>query len=344
VAPLNYGQISVTPITVRTTASLEQMRKAANNRPPWQDVVGAGWGSVYDDPGPVNHPATYPIEAGNASIAPEEQYTPEHLRARVYWRESDKKAQELLGQATGPEVLRIAAADVLISESVEDNEYQCLVSVRNPTTLKRHIVPALEDLLQSIDPDATVEPDVSPLALTDSDFFRWLLYRGHEDPQLNEHITVVVVRDIAGKDGQMRPTTVTRGADLDRPELIALIMAAHIDFGPIKVAIKDSELKLEAEFELRDDGGFNVLRGSSWYRPEDAPHDEKGLRLVTDLAFKVVPEMRACWNKDNAWTQENREKSIDNAIEVMEKALLALREQREKAKALKQSQTDRPTE
>src|SRR4051812_17725118 len=98
------------------------MMQAAIAAKPWQDVVGAGWGGVFDDPHPHGRPATTAIDAGNASIAPEEAYTPEHFRARVYWRESDRRAQEVLGRITGPDTLRIAAADVLISASVEDNE------------------------------------------------------------------------------------------------------------------------------------------------------------------------------------------------------------------------------
>lgn len=330
---LNFGHVAVTPITIRTTASLDEMRQSADALKPWTDISGSAWGSVYDDPDPVGRPGTTRIDAGNAGIAKEAAYTPEHFRARVYWRESDRKARELLGKTSGPEILRIAAADVLISESVEPNEYLCLISLRDSSTIKAHVVPALEAMLRASDADATVKAGDSPLALTDSDFFRWLLYRGHEDPKLNDHIIVTVVRDVAGKDGQKRPTSVTRGADLDRPELIALIMAAHVDFGPIKVAVNDTELNLEAEFELRDDGGFNVIMQRSEYKPEDLPRDEKGLQVVTDLAFKVVPEMRACWNADKAWRDTNREKSIDDAIAVMEKGLQALKEQRRKAKA-----------
>jgi hypothetical protein len=340
VSILNFGQISVTPITLRTTASLEEMRAAAISLKPWQAAVGAAWGSVYDDPDPVNSPATAVIDAGNAIIVEEDAFTPQHLRVRVYWRETDKKARDLLQKTSGPEVLRIAAADILISESVEDNEYQCLVSVRNPSVIKRYVQPALEDLLREDDAEAVVDVDASPLALTDSDFFRWLLYRGHEDPELTEHIKVTAVRGIAGKDASKRPTSLTRGADSDRPELVALIMAAHVNFGPIKIAVRDSELSLDAEFELRDDGGFNVLRNGSWYFPDDVKHDEKGLKLVTDLAFKVVPEMRSSWRADHEWVTTNREASIDNAIEVMERSIERLKRDRAAAHAAAEQAKD----
>jgi hypothetical protein len=336
VSILNFGQISVTPITLRTSASLEDMRAAAIGQKPWPAAVGAGWGSVYDDPGPVNSPATVVIDAGNAIIVEEDAFTPEHLRVRAYWREADKKARDLLQQTSGPEVLRIAAADILISESVDDNEYQCLVSLRNPGVIKRHVQPALEDLLREDDDEATVNVDESPLALTDSDFFRWLLYRGHEDRELTDHIKVTDVRGIAGKDGRKRPTNLTRGADSDRPELVALIMAAHVNFGPIKIAIRDTELGLDAVFELRDDGGFNVLRNESLYFPDDVHHDEKGLKLVTDLAFKVVPEMRGAWRADKEWVTTNREASIDNAIKVMEQSIERLKRDRAAAHAAAQ--------
>jgi hypothetical protein len=167
----------------------------------------------------------------------------------------------------------------------------------------------------------------SALALTDSDFFRWLLYRGHHDPQLTKHIEVTVVRDISGQDFRQRPTNVSRGADLDRPELLALVMAAQVEFGPIKVAVRDDELELEVEFELRNDGGFSVIMLRSEY-DEDPPRDEKGLRIVTDLAFKVVPEIRSAWNADKKWRDEHRDAFVDTAIAAMEKALESLKKSR----------------
>jgi hypothetical protein len=319
--------VVITPVTIRTTASFEQLRVAANQLKPWTDPGGFGWGGVFDDPDPVGRTGNVAVTAGPAQVVEEAAFTPEHFRARVYWREVDKKVREALQQTSGPEILRLQAADVLITTTSVTGEYLCLLSLRNIKQINGYVVPALQELLATVDTSAIIDITDSALNLTNSDFFRWLLYRGLHDPELTKHLEVGIVRDISGQDFRARPTSVTRGADLDRPELLALIMADQVQFGPIKLAVYDSELQLDVEFELRDDGGFSVIMLRSEY-DEDPPRDEKGLRIVTDLAFKVVPEIRGAWNADTEWVSTNRDAFIEAAIEQMEAALKKLKASR----------------
>ena len=68
---------------------------------------------------------------------------------------------------------------------------------------------------------------------------------------------------------------------------------------------------LGVDLETRIDGGFSVFRGRSEYDDEEGmtPVD-KGLRLVQDVAFKVLPALKAAYNADNSWMTADREAFI----------------------------------
>jgi len=204
----------------------------------------------------------------------------------------------------------------MITASEHDGSHLVLVTTRNRNALDRHIIPALTALYRGVDDGAVVYSDVSPLALGDDDIFLWILARSHNSPEITGDISIQNVRALSTEDSLRRSAALSRGVDLDRAEFLALI-ATQAKLGPAKFSLSDEQLGLESDIELFSDGGFTVLVGESWYRAEPLSRDQLGPQIVPDLAFSVLPRIRAAYSADSAWRSTGRDQYRADALSAL---------------------------
>lgn len=301
------GHVSVTPIRIETSASLLELRDAARKARYKGPAPAEGWGSVHEADELVGRSLRgRPKESGETELLGESDFHPEQFRARLFWDEVDRKALSIFGESGDANLLNVfQATDVTLSQTHEDGVLLGLLGLRTEAQIKNNVLPALRRLLLSVDEDAMIYADSSPVDFGDDDFFLWLLYRYHHSPVVTNDTVLTSVRSINSQDVYYRGATINQGADLDRPELLALIGGATTRFGPAKLTLVDSILSLELDMELRADGGFSAFVGRSSYDPE-LDRAAKGLQLVQDIAYKVIPGLKEAYDADGAWRSSDR--------------------------------------
>lgn len=235
------------------------------------------------------------------------------LRFRLYWQAFDNQAYKLLGEsASDGRVHRLGAVDIIVVLGVESGEHHVLVTSRNRAQMNRHILPALRSLYGSVDESSTVYADSSPYALGDDDFFRWILAAYHGNQQVSPRFRIPEVRSVSSEDAFTRAAALTNGVESDRADFQAVIVKGG-RIGPVKFTIDDADLGLVADLELFEDGGFTVRTTESFYRSGPLDRDVLGPLIVTDLAFDVLPELRAVHAADVAWRSTRRQAYVDDA-------------------------------
>ncbi|ORM14097.1 hypothetical protein A5N77_03235 [Prescottella equi] len=190
-----------------------------------------------------------------------------------------------------------------------DGQHTAVVSTREERYTRSDVVPALNALLTSSDPGASVFSDGHPEEL-DPDLFLWLLHR-HKSvgKQIGHGITITDINEMNSLDSQYRRGRYASGAGVDRVDLLALIAKGQAKLGPAKISVHD-DLDPEANFDLQlfHDGGFSVFR-SSRYKDHRvaAPTDNTfGHRLVEDVFESILPRIRSEYEADTQWTAEQR--------------------------------------
>jgi hypothetical protein len=379
--PVTKGRLSVSPATLKTSASLEALLAAVRgSKLPRGSVTSSGWGSLKDSEdqlgqlgavvftaqdailsagddaldlpslppgsdaqqdatdaggqdlagvGPVIDSVGDVVDDDEAVVLSGHQgaFTiPPHLQARLYWRQVSPGAVKVLGRgAPQAQILELQAADIFISETAAPQEKLVLISLGNPQRIAKYVVPYLLETVRTVDPGATMALAYSPLHLGDAEFFRWLLWRTSNRPKVSAQLEILKLIDMRGEDAGSRLTALTRGVDMDRPELLSLIMRESVALGPATVLLTDSVVGLDAQIQLWHDGSFACTLSETGY-DSHAPAGErptraqKGIRVTLDLAHKVIPELRRAFNADGAWRKINRAKSIQEARDALLKA------------------------
>lgn len=294
-------------MTLITTAGLTAIRDAADRNRYTGQVPHAGWGSVADDPSIIGQVGSGRFRGGKSVVLEEGERAPERFVARYYSDQLDKKIMRAIGDGAEPQsIYALQAADIIITSSVDQERHLVLATSANDAFLGNDVVPALVGLAAAAgDDSARVLRDDSVAHLGDDDFFLWLLYRRTNDPQLTPAITLTALRSISSADPFDRAAKLTKGADLDRPELLALVSGTAIRFGPARFAFTDSSLDLAGEVELHMDGMFTPLLGVTFY-DDRLDRAALGPRVVDDLAFKVIPDIRAAYYADSEWPKKHR--------------------------------------
>lgn len=318
-ALITKGPITFTPVTVTTKMSLPDLHEAILELGASPGVPSPGWGSIFDDADAVGLAGRSTVKPGQALMLEEDSVAPERIVARFYWRQVDRALLRALGDADPLRVQRLHAADVIISATHVPNEYLVLLGARRRDEINGYIVPGLTALGDESGVLCQVRSDVSPLDFGDDDFFRWLLYRRSNEPKVGDDLQIRDVRSVSAQDRSDRGTVIKQGADMDRPEMLALIMAPSVRLGPAKIFVTSDELELNLDVEIRVDGGFSIQVGESDYDDNYARADI-GLPLVRDTAYYVIPELRSAYNSDQNWRDLNRSESIEEA----QKKMLAL--------------------
>ncbi|WKN48842.1 hypothetical protein [Nocardioides sp. Arc9.136] len=329
-ATTTSGQISVTPVRIHTTATLEALQDAIGKDLYRGKPGSRGWGSVKDGTDPLIGRVTRERPSGGR---PEPVFDPDpypkQLRARLYWDERDKRLEQVIGmQGDSTAVSLLRAADVTFAPSSQDGELVGLLGERNDGRLRAQVLPAVEDLVRSVDKSATLQRDDNDLSFGDDDFFRWVLYRATHDPELNDDLEILWVRSMANQDVSFRATSMTRGVELDRPELLALLAGALNKFGPAKIIVSSESLSLRVSLEVTSSGAFSIYRGDTEYdydlNDEPLSDDEEGLKLLQDVAFEILPELKRLHNADSDWRDTNRDAFRQEARHLLQGVLDAL--------------------
>lgn len=302
------GSVVVTPISLRTTATLQQIAAAMRQQQYRGTVPGRGWGSANDGDELLGRAGAERPSGGRAVLTEENDPYPAQLQARLYWNQHDASLRKYFGFGAEPhEVYRLEAADVIFTATDQAGVMLVLVTTRHSPSIRNFIAPALQELLAPVDARVQVLLDSSPwtLSAADDDFFRWLIYRYAGVQALDSDVSLELIRGLVSQDRLHRGASLGDAADLDRPELLAMLCGAATTFGPAKLGVRAEHLDLDADFELREDGGFAVYLSRSEYG-DDPPRTDKGMRLIQDIAFNVVPRIRTAHANDAAWRNGGR--------------------------------------
>ncbi|WP_369066940.1 hypothetical protein [Kocuria carniphila] len=321
---LTKGQINITPISIRSNASLDDFSQALLTASRQQMTRDEAWGSVYDDPDLRGMTGFRILGTGQPAMFDEDAFSPRRIKARLYWWATDYRLLEYEGLQQQDDSLRLEACDILISETdQDDDEFLCLASTRRKSEINAKIVLALENALQASGHTVNIQTDNTPLSVIDGDFFFWLMYRHHTDPNLTPLIRITYLRHISGQDLTDRGANLRDGIELDRSELLAMIMGGRTNFGPATASFYDEELHLEIDASIHRDGGFSIVLGHSRYDDEVDPlsRTEKGIRMTDEFAFKVLKEVVAAYNADNGWRQTGRRAYVEQARDLMKTIL-----------------------
>ena len=289
------------------------------------DVPGSGYGSIDDDDEVLRGRAYGRPKGGSTYIAPEESEWPPRLVTRFYWNEPDQRMQLILGFDADPRLTySFQATDLMLVETSESNELLAYVGMR-PTArgFMSSVVESLRALVEEVDHGAWISTGSSPVGFGDDDFFRWLLYRYLWEKQIGR-VQLKVINDITGRDGLFRNAALSKGADVDRPELLALMSGVDTFFGPAKVEVFDTALNLDASLELRQDGGFTPLTGSSGYTKNPPLPSQFRINLVNDLAFGTIPALRAAYYGDSKYRKGGRNRLLKHCREQLGHALASV--------------------
>lgn len=308
------GQISITPVRIVADATLDEIHEAvASTRLRYASRLDEpGWGSVRDETDDLlGQVMTRSISAGRPEPKITPEVYPEQVRARLYWDEPDRALERAFSeQIEVAATRRLRAADVTIAPGSREGEFLGLLGERNETRLKHYVLPSVEKAVHLIDPRGLVLKDDNDLEFGDDDFFRWILYRATHSPQLNSDLIVERIRAMSNQDMAYRPTNLSNGVELDRPELLALLIGTLNRFGPAKFVVSSDALQLRLSLEVTKTGQFSIYRGDSEYELEPGENlaaDEEGLRLLQDAAFEVLPELRRLHSADGEWREKHRD-------------------------------------
>jgi len=288
------------------------------------EVPGSGYGSVADDDYVLRGRALGRPKGGEARVEAETGEWPTRLLARYYWNEPDRQMQEILGvDADDRLIYSFQATDLMIVQTSEANQLLAFVGMR-PTAkgFISSVVESLRALVEELDSGATIDTAWSPVGFGDDDFFRWLLYRYLWEQEIGQ-VQLKAINDITGRDGLFRNAALSKGADIDRPELLAMMSGVDTFFGPAKIEVFDGAVDLDASLELRQDGGFTPLTGSSGYTEDPPPPSMFRIKLVNDLAFGTIPALRAAYYSDSKYRKQGRQKLLTYCRDQLGRALAA---------------------
>lgn len=315
---ITRGRLGARPIGISTRLSLQEIASLLGEAEGLSDGAERGWGSVHDEPEYVGIIGRRQINVGRPRLFEAAGYAPDRVVARLYWWQLDRRAMKVVSEnAAADSVQALEACDLVIAEyGTSGREYVCFVTSQQRTVINAHVVPALNDLLQAADSGATVTTENPPADIRDDDFFFWLMYKLHRAPTLTDDITILDILAVAGQDRAHRGAAIRDGVTLDRAELLAMIMGGATSFGPATVVVEDKKLDLVLDFEVNVDGGFSPNMSRTYYRRDEDSRlgrEELGIRLIDDVAFRVVPEMKMAFNTDATGWGIARPAYVDDA-------------------------------
>lgn len=295
--------ITITPIEIRTTATLQQMQGEMSRTQYPRQIPSFGWGSLDDNDSVLGRlGAARPTPGRAVVVHTDDDGRLPQLRARYYWDEPDRRLAAIPNlDLQAQDKHSLSAVDVFICATGTDDLYLGLISSRDMSVLRRYALPGINRMLRAIDPSAAMRLETSPLDFGDDDVFKWLLHVYSTPAQtISGSMRLTMIRAVTGHDRLSRGANLTQAADLDRADLLALLSSSGTKFGPLKLTVYDDAKKMTADFELAESGAFSVYMTNSGYN-EQASRAEIGMRFIEDLAFDVIPGIAYAHNSDSAW-------------------------------------------
>lgn len=306
--------------------TLDELAERMNRNRPDQLLLEGGWAGVHDaqsNLGVLN--AAPPIsdveihsETPITSVDQNEDtaYIPERLLGRFYFFVERKGLREARPDASDHELHEVAAIDVAISK-ISENESLLLVSTRNLSDARKYPLKKLLLMLQSIDGNARIETENSPIALPSPDLYLWLMVKARDTQSIDSRTEIRSIEAVHGQDSAYRVTVLNDVVSFDRPGFL-IAVAEGDELGPAKVTLYDSVDNVKICFTLWQSGMFSVITGSTYY-PDEVDNATWRLRAVFDLAYHLIPRMIEAHRVDQNWNKVVRPKEIREAAEALVK-------------------------
>lgn len=311
---LTAGSLNVTPLRINTYATLQGICDAAGQFPPSLSTHTAGWGSAYDPNGPLGSYGVTP--AVTAPYVDAENFGA--VAVRFYRFVLDDQRRRDLGLTIGaPEAYALRGVDVVFAQSRVDGYLCAYLLSHNANENKSHTVPALLELVRSVDPDATLIEHDNDQRAPSPDLFLWMVARLGEE--IASGLELDRIRNLASVHAGSRRTAMSAGVDTTRPEFLSLVAIADADFGPIKVKVVRTAERTTYDFELGSNGNVSVHVGET-FLTELITRDEKGPRAFFDVVLQIVPDIIATYNDDVEWEIEGRDRFVRASAQQLTRA------------------------
>lgn len=301
--------LRVRPYRINTVASIADIATAMATIKPDANILSRGWGNVHDDDAPINRVQGQPPAADPTITPAEAGRYPDTLMARLYWYVIDPSARRMLGTSVPKERYhKLQAVDVLLSKIDGSTDLTLLVSTLDKREVNAQVLPALTQVLQGLDPKAVFITTTSVLDLGDKDFFLWFVARHLDGLGIGSGMVLADMATVQVQDLLKHQTSIARGVDSTRLELLACLADPNKVFGPCRVAIQLPAFDAHLDFTLELDGAFNVqVKETSYSTDPLIPREQQRILAVLDIANTAIPRLKDLYQADNAWRPQGRD-------------------------------------
>lgn len=323
-------QVHITPQTLSTSLTLNEMHALLVARAPQGSTHSHGWRAITDDldkPVISDNPGVKPP----AILPPDPAYlVPERLAARLITWEK-RPVEGLLSGAT--EAWFMDGVDVLISKQTagfmlvwSTNEPRLLNDTSRPTI--GSAVAALLSALRAQDPSADITSS-SELKF-DRQAYLWLTAAVSTKKDIGHGVTVSRVAGMGTDElsGRQRFTNKLDGeVGLGRTSFLSAIGSDAL-LGPAEVKFRDKGPTGRREHtaaRIHTHGGAKLLASESVYEAS-LLGVFKRLRMTERLVYRYLPRVRDGFADDKSWGTKERDQLI------LEKQVLLIRDFRRRAK------------
>jgi len=307
------SRYTVSAATISANTSLTALRNAMLQVRPDHAQLTGGWASIEDAGSNLRVPNAAP-PVSDPELWDDEGDYPERLVARFYFFRRDAQLVKALPQGSEQEHHYLDAVDVIVSAVTDHTKtFQVLFASGNGSILNG-FVRALRALVAGIDEKGTVRHDGAAIGFN-PDLFLWLLVRARDDKQIDPSTEIQDVLATSARDNTRRSTMLSDGVDFDRPSF--LVAVAEIDqLGPVRVVLRDEELKAKVTTDVFAGGKFSVRKRETHY--QDVVGDpETRLASLQDFAYVLLPKVITAYNADTSWPSVRRSAEIRAAAQSL---------------------------
>lgn len=305
---LTQNRLVATSYRFASTASIAELVEAASSLKPDVSTHSPGWGTALDSNAPLMLFGTEP-QLENIEIL-EEGSAGEALVLRLYWWEYSDQQRLALGLAEhAHEAHRLRSVDVVIVPSRQLGRLSVFAITRTEDLLATRVLPAIGELIRTVDEEAVELADESDIRVPDPDFYLWLIDLGRRSAPFAGHYELDQIRVVESKDSSLRGTALSEGVDTSRFEMLTLVALVEATFGPAKVKVLDTTNRANYDFELTASGQLAVQMGET-HLPDFVTRAEAGVRAFLDVALTIVPALLDAYAHDPEWHRSGREDFI----------------------------------
>lgn len=305
---LSKGVLRARPMTISMNASLTDIRDALIADKPVLSKMHRGWGSIYEDAAVIGDLNTQPAGNDPVIIPGVPGRRPDILAARLYWYTKDTALVRVLGVSASPQSThRLRATDVLISETTTPGGFLLLVTTHAGPDIDTLTVPALQNALTPVDRAVTINMATSSVDFGDVDFFLWLICRKFAKVAPSAVVEINDIYQVMVQDALDQQTSIARGVNQGRVELVTLLASSTSSFGPAWMSMTCPSMHAACNFHVSVNGAVDVEVPSIHYSDGiPATGLEKRFNILTDLVHTVLPSLKDAYANDKAWVTSGR--------------------------------------